>query len=391
MAAEQSSTPPPGKKQTLKEFMLKKGMMTEEEAKTIEESPVTLKYGSKGFELATADRRFTLAISGRVQVLYTLDLFNSGGGTEDSSFRIRRAKLALNGNAFLPDLIYKVQLEAAGGGVILDDAYIDWRHVKWAQIWAGQYKVPFNRQQINSTATLQLVDRAITDAAFSPARDIGITLHSPIAKEMIEYSIGIYNGNGRNLTKNENTGHLFLGRIVLYPLGPFAYYSESDYEMTPSPKVGVGFAYNVNSRALQALDGDTLVNDRVDIKTGTVDMVVKYHGASIIVDLFERMSNPRDTDVAVNNVISVGYGVNAQASAFIVPRRVELSGRYAWLDPSKQVGDDTMSEAGGGFNVYFFGHKLKLQTDYRRLRTKRAGAAATIINDQIRAMLQTAF
>jgi phosphate-selective porin OprO/OprP len=386
MAAEQSSSPPPEQKQTLKEFMLKKGMMTEEEAKTIEDSPVTLSYGSKGFQLATTDGKFSLAIGSRLQFLFTNSTYNAGGPADTSSFRIRRAKIYLNGHALLPDLIYKVQVDLAASP-ILNDAYIDWEHFKWAQVWVGQYKVPFNRQQIASTAYLQLVDRAITDSTFSPGRDIGITLHNTPTKELVEYDIGVYNGNGPNTTSNDGTGFLYVGRIVLYPLGPFSYYTEPDYEMTPSPKIGVGFAYNLNSNAqVTANTGDT-----ANVKTGTIDTVIKFHGVSLIVDLFQRNTNPNHAST-VPNIVSTGEGINAQASVFVVPHRLEFSGRYAWINPDKQVAHDDQMEVGAGMNVYFIDNRLKFQTDFRRIRTQQTTTLpATLVNDVVRAQLQVMF
>jgi len=363
--------------------MLKKGMMTEEEAKTIEDAPVTVSYGSKGFEFATTDHKFSLAIGTRLQFLFTNSTYNAGGPADTSSFRIRRAKIYFNGHALLPDLIYKVQIDLAASP-ILNDAYIDWQHFNWAQVWVGQYKVPFNRQQIASTAYLQLVDRAITDSTFSPGRDIGITLHNSASKEIVEYDIGAYNGNGPNTTSNDGTGFLYVGRIVLYPLGPFSYYTEPDYEMTPSPKIGVGFAYNLNSNA------QITTTETANVKTGTIDMVAKYHGVSLIVELFQRNTNPNHTAAA--NIVSTGEGINTQASVFVVPRRVEISGRYAWINPDKQVAHDDQMEVGVGMNVYFVDNRLKFQTDFRRIRTQQTALLpSTIINDVVRAQLQVMF
>jgi phosphate-selective porin OprO/OprP len=382
MAEEQSTPQSSDQKQTLKEFMIKKGMMTEEEAKTIQEPPVTVSYGSKGFEFATTDHRFSLAIGTRLQFLFTNSTYNAGGPADTSSFRIRRAKIYFNGHALLPDLIYKVQIDLAASP-ILNDAYIDWEHFSRAQVWVGQYKVPFNRQQIASTAYLQLVDRAITDQTFSPGRDIGITLHNTPTKELVEYDVGVYNGNGPNTTSNDGTGFLYVGRIVLYPLGPFSYYTEPDYEMTPSLKYGVGFAYNLNSNA------QITTTETANVKTGTIDIVVKFHGVSLIVGLFQRNTNPNHTATPAADIVSTGEGINTQASVFVIPRQLEFSGRYAWINPDKQVSHDDQMEVGVGMNVYFIDNRLKFQTDFRRIRTQQTTALpATLINDVVRAQLQ---
>lgn len=383
-------------KQPLKDILLEKGVINEADAARVQELPVVVDYGNKGLTFTTRDGCYKLAISLRIQFLHTVDhvrnsdsLALTGGLQNDSSFRVRRAKLAFAGNALTNGLTYKVQLDLVGG-VVLNDAYLNWAPVAWAQLQAGQYKLPFNRQQINSTAALQLVDRAITDGAFSPARDIGVTLHGAPAGGLIEYAAGAYNGNGANTTKNDNNGHMFLGRIVLYPLGPFNYYSESDYEITPSPKVGVGFAYLLDTRALRALDGDTLVNDLADIKTGTVDLMVKFHGVSLLAELFQRVTNPRDTDI-VANVVARSYGVNLQGGVFVIPQRVELVGRWAKVDPSQRVVQNSISEGGGGINIYFAGHPLKLQIDYLHVRTEGTGGMAVVEKDQVRTQLQAAF
>ena len=81
-------------------------------------------------------------------------------------------------------------------------------HFKWANVQLGQYKVYFNRSQINSTASMQFADRSLVQDAFTASgldrRDIGITIMNDEELFPINYYFGVFNG-----------------AVLLYRLGSF--------------------------------------------------------------------------------------------------------------------------------------------------------------------------
>ena len=78
---------------------------------------ITAKYGSKGFELQTRDRRFSLEIQSRLQFRFATPedqnpvTFDDFSEEKKQGFKINRARLKIGGNAFQPWLKYYWEYE----------------------------------------------------------------------------------------------------------------------------------------------------------------------------------------------------------------------------------------------------------------------------------------
>ena len=104
-----------------------------------------------------------------------------------TSFNVRRLRFYFMGHLFDPDFKYYIQFRSetaenaqTPGALSLLDMNFTSTHFKWANVQLGQYKVYFNRSQINSTASMQFADRSLVQDAFTASgldrRDIGITI-----------------------------------------------------------------------------------------------------------------------------------------------------------------------------------------------------------------------
>ena len=101
------------------------------------------------------------------------DRDNGPGEEDDSSFRLRRARLKWDGHAY-KDFKYKIELALKSQGtkatttddgdkakaVELIDWWAEYKKYSFAKIRFGQWKVPFNRQRVVSSSKLQMIDRA---------------------------------------------------------------------------------------------------------------------------------------------------------------------------------------------------------------------------------------
>ncbi|MER3424319.1 MAG: hypothetical protein C4293_14955 [Nitrospiraceae bacterium] len=94
--------------------------------------------------------------------------------SDSTQFNLRRFRLYFMGHLFTPDFKYYVQLRAetaenaqAPGSLQLFDANFTSTHLPWLNVQFGQYKVYFNRSQINSTASMQFAERALVMDAFT--------------------------------------------------------------------------------------------------------------------------------------------------------------------------------------------------------------------------------
>ncbi len=153
----------------------------------------------KGFFISAEDGSSTLKINGRVQARFNYEGLEGidNGADDEYQFSVPRARLTMGGHLWSKDLKYKFQTDFGKGGAALKDFYVDFKLMDdWIYFRTGQWKRPFSRQQLNSSARLEFVERALTDKAFGAGRDIGIALHSNAKNDGFEYTVGLFNGTG---------------------------------------------------------------------------------------------------------------------------------------------------------------------------------------------------
>src|SRR4029077_8705150 len=100
------------------------------------------------------------------------------------------------------------------------DIFINWHQFQEAQIKIGQWKAPFGLEQLTPDTLLYMIERSLPTGAITPERQIGVQLWGkpftnvwPDQKELLTYYAGIFNGNGRNTTVNDNNNFMYVGRL----------------------------------------------------------------------------------------------------------------------------------------------------------------------------------
>lgn len=332
----------------LLERSLKNGMITQEEYdRTMKESEERAyltqssfkAWYDRGFNFSMNDNAFFLKIRARIQTRYTgrmrNDAYRTTGDSKNypellgvfgdyranrsinggSQFNLRRARLYFMGHVFDPDFKYYIQLagETAEnaqnpGSVSVLDMNIASTHIPWLNVQLGQYKVYFNRSQINATSSMQFAERALAMDAFTASglnrRDIGITIMNDEEVYPVNYYFGVFNGAGpnfnrfgsfgseeptdncpggatggnpfpspagcpvdqRNLNANfrTNVNQLMYAARLQWNIMGRAGYGEGDlaYSETPQMVVGGGYAYNpaINTSSNNAFVGIDLAN-----------------------------------------------------------------------------------------------------------------------------------
>jgi hypothetical protein len=222
----------------LLERAYEKGIITQEERdKAIRESearaylmqPSFKLWYDRGFNFSMNDNAFLLKIRGRLQMRETTrwrnDAWRNPGDAKNfpellgvfgdyrvnrsddyaSQFNLRRARLLFLGHLFNPDFKYFLQIgfetaensQTPGSANLLDYYFLS-THYPLFNVQAGQYKVFFNRAQINNTASMQFAERAPVMDAFTASglnrRDIGITIMNDDEIYPVNYYLGVFNG-----------------------------------------------------------------------------------------------------------------------------------------------------------------------------------------------------
>ncbi|MBA3649661.1 MAG: hypothetical protein H0W62_14135 [Chitinophagales bacterium] len=271
-----------------------------------------------------------------------------------NNFDIRNARLIFNGTPFR-NLAYRLQVDFAPPTVRLMDAYASYTINQFAKLTAGQQKVPLSYESLRTDYDVHSISRSqVVEAltarskdviAGSPAvnnngRDIGFLYSGGLARvssdpksNVVEYSLGIFNGNGIN--KNDADKHKDIaGRVVVYPvkqlsLGGSFYTGKATYGLDlkkPKDRNRFGFDANYNGNRFLLSAEFLQGTDSVTTKNG-------YYG---------------------------------QAESFIVPKKFAALVKYDHYDPNTDKSDDASTIYSVALNYYFAAFtKIQLQYDFR--------------------------
>ena len=345
------------------------------------------------------DSSWSVKFAPRVQMLSSTNWNYEGNelGKGTTSFLIRRARFKFDGYAYTPKLIYKFELglsnrDLAGASIYTGnapryilDAVVMWNFYKNFVLWAGQTKLPGNRERVISSANLQLVDRSLLNSNFTIDRDLGLQLrhHFNLTdKFVVREILSVAQGEGRNITTENLGGHQFTSRLEFLPFGAFK--NKGDYsgsslerESTVKLNVAIGLDHNNNAVKTRSNQGNYMVTDegfyKTDINTVFIDAILKYGGFSFMAEYAKRTADDavaKNFDgTATGLVVNEGTGFNVQ-SGYLFPKNWELSGRFSSIDIDHK---DLKNQYTLGFSKYFAGHKLKVQSDLSYLELDHLG------------------
>src|SRR6478752_10862752 len=142
-------------------------------------------------------------------------------------FRLRRARINLTGD-YAEQFDFKVEgdfensdgINANRTAFSGTDIFANWHQFAEANVKAGQWKAPFGLEQLIPDPSLIIIERSLPTGAITPERQIGVQLWGkpfaniwPDGKDFLTYYAGIFNGNGRNITVNDNNNFMYVGRL----------------------------------------------------------------------------------------------------------------------------------------------------------------------------------
>lgn len=370
-----------------------------------DEDPIVELEWGRGLTVRSADRAFSLTIRGRVQALAELELEHDDRGTPAPAddeydptvdFMVRRARLLFSGNLISSDLAYYVQLGFAPRDmepdllIPLRDAYLTWTGLRDFSLRVGQMKVPFNRERVISSSSLQLVDRSIVNAELTLDRDIGVQAFSNDLFGLggyLGYQLGIFGGEGRLRVNGDDAGLLYVARIQVQPFGAFEdSYSEVDFTREERPRLSIGFggAYNHLATRDRSTTGGFFESGSFTYGHLELDAIFKYAGLSVQGELLVRHAIggssrvgtrmlPDGTSEMYTEEARNGIGWMIQAG-YLFSREVPLEVAARWAEVRPIGPEDGMGgmitalsprrEIVVGASWYPIEHALKLQFDY---------------------------
>lgn len=366
----------------------------------------TQKISWSGGKTTFATDNAEIQLSNRIQVRFTEEMPDDGvrlagtdaAGAAKPNFRIRRAKTKLEGWAFGKKWI-SFELQAnwpavsdSNAGEILEDASIAVDFTKGKgrfKVIAGQFKVPFGRQEMTSSGSHTFVDRAEVSKQYARGRDTGVAIFGSF-KDKLEYRAGVFNGNGPSRSGNDNANLQFNARLMWQPTGKIklnqrawisgALYSETELESTDFPILALAANLEKND-----LHGTTTGNDLKDTIYG-FDAMFKYKRFFATAEYFIRERTP-ETGASYN---SDGYF--GQASFLLDKgKKWELAARIGQYDPTDAVDDNLRKEVRGALSYYYAKHALKVQADFGQLENEAANSGQGTKSKELRVQAQIIF
>jgi len=350
-------------------------------------------FGKGIINVIAADSSWDMKFAARFQTLFIGDFSIDNNGElydANSNFLIRRSRFKFDGFIYHPSLTYKLELglsnrdignavpETNNSSRLILDAVLKWNFYKNLSIWAGQTKLPGNRERVISSGDLQFVDRSLLNSNYNIDRDVGIQIrnHHKIGNQFIVHEmIAISQGEGRNVTVGNLGGYDYTARVELLPFGNFSNegdYFGSDLAREEQPKLSIGITYDMHDRAVRE-HGNTKSFMRTetgyfetDINTLFVDFMLKYRGFSMMgeyadkrsEDLFARGPEGELT----GDFVTAGKGLNLQVG-YLFPSNYEIAARYTSITRDKDLPINNIDQFTLGGSKYFVGHKLKVQAD----------------------------
>ena len=235
-------------------------------------------------------------ISGFVQGMYQANL-SDNGDLIDNTLRMRRVRMSIDGK-LSKTVSYKIQGDFVRSPMLVD-AFIKYKPCNEFAIQIGQFKTPFTLESPINPVNLEIFDYGenvqqlggYSDICGIKAigRDIGIMATGslfPVEKNgetaynIVDYAVGVFNGNGVNVIDNNNRKDI-VGRLEVHPglkdltlSGSYYYgqYQTIDDHGTRN-RWSAGVQYNDGKLVLRSeyFDGTTGYHNTVDPEASFIE------------------------------------------------------------------------------------------------------------------------
>lgn len=220
-----------------------------EEAMAEKAKVANVEYGKKGLVVTSADKRAELGIRGNVQIdgRFFLDDEND---TSKNEFIARRLRPIITGK--YDDFSFRLMPDFANSNARLFDAHIDYKFSNPFQLRFGKFKTPIGLERLQSQTDLIFAERGfVTNMA--PSRDFGFMAYGDIESGLLEYQVGVFNGNADLATTDTDDGDSkdYVARVFAHPFA-----STDIYELKG---LGIGIAGSIGER--EGSVADTALGD----------------------------------------------------------------------------------------------------------------------------------
>lgn len=278
-------------------------------------------------------------------------------GTKDRFF-FRRARIYLAGS-FAEDFDFKAELDlqgntlSAGTGQLTraNEVYINWRKFPFANLRFGQLKPAFGAEALAQDTKIPTIERSLASDRFTDSRQLALSLSGELFDKKLSYVAVAANGNGPNVSANDNSKFQKSVRVAYAPVATAADKLAFGLDGLWSSDAGVaksdfGFTGNLFSGRREMWGAD------VQWTHGRWDLSAEYlHGNF----------HPQNA-VPFSTLNAAGWHVTA--ACFLIPARVQAVFSHQEFDPNAALGGNTFHTDLFGLSYLIKGDDIKFSVNY---------------------------
>jgi hypothetical protein len=344
---------------------------------------------SEHFFLADAFGRFMLQVDGMIQTRYMYSYRDGTFAGDDNrgGFEVNRTRLTFRGHVFSENIQYLIRTEAspypppgiAQGAFGLLDSWVRYTFTNEWSVRAGQFKLPFMREELVSEAERLAVEQSLFNLDFSVGRSQGLELeyHDSANAWSIALSDGMTARPGsilQQLMTSLVTGQVpGMNTSALAQNAEFAITSRyerllagsweqfQDFTSPMDDEFGMMVGVAINWQKNESASTPIVGNGREQMDFGvTADWSIEWGGANAFV-----AATYHYIDSSLFQFDAIGHllGMMGQVGLYIAPKwEVYLRGEYMQFEG----GNAQFPDAGlitFGCNYYIEGHDVKWTTD----------------------------
>ena len=362
---------------------------TDDSTSGIEEETIKIGYGSKGFELSTADGNYKLQIQSRLQFRYAYPFdtdpvtFSDFQDEITQTFKINRARLKVGGNVFQPWIKYYWEYDFPGTNLL--DFRLMLEKFKFLKLKVGQWKIHYNRERIISSGKQQTVERSILTRPFTIDRQQGISFYGRLkGKSIIDFNywFSVLTGTGRGSRSNDDNHLMFMSRIQWNCFGRELAFTSSDtkYHKLPTGLIAIAGVTNRSPYTRFSTGGGGQLEGfqsggpgQYRVNQFLVETAFMHKGFS-----WQQEFHWKEIDDKVNNETTILIGNYLQAGYFFhylwdfIPEQLETAFRFALYNPDRTTEGDYRREYSFNMNWFFKDHLNKLTAEISYLDLQRS-------------------
>jgi len=270
-------------------------------------------------------------------------------------FYFRRARIYVQG-VFAEDIDFKAELDLQGNslgaatGLLArgNEIFISWHKFPGAIVRFGQIKAAFGAEQLASDTRLFTIERTLPNDRLTDARQIGFCVNGEGFDQKVGYLVTLHNGNGVNVSANDNNKFQKAARAYFVPVASGADRLVFGVDGLWTEDAGV-------SKPGFGLAGNLFTGER---SAWGVDGLWHHGPFDLSAEWLHNTFKP-----AGGAEFEAG-GWSATAAYYLVPGRVQGVVRHEEFDPNTGIGGNSSHSWTVGLNYLIKGEDLRLMLDY---------------------------